>query len=275
MKEEEQKSPFEAFLTEEDPPIFTHYRALKNSPFFMVSDHAGRAIPKNLGDMGVSFLDWQRHIAYDIGIAGIGDYLHHALGASLIEQNYSRLVIDCNRAPGHPTSIPPLSDGTLIEANRGLSQKERRKREEAILRPYHDFIEEELEIFFHERGDEGGVFITLHSFTPEMNAQKRPWHIGILYEHDPESAQIMRRLLEKENLIIGDNEPYILTSQNEYTLPFHAASRGMAALEIEIRQDLITDEAGQKKWGDILGRLLPQFWAIKQEKRLKESEKRR
>lgn len=250
-------------LREGDPAIITYCKARAKTPFFMVSDHGGRFVPKKLGDMGVSKEDWERHIAYDIGISGVGRVLHERLRASFIEQNYSRLVIDCNRAPSHPTSIPYMSDGTKIDANKDLSVQERDLRQREIFSPYHEFIKKKLEDFLRERAGEGGCFISLHSFTPEMNGQKRPWDIGLLHDHDGESALIMRHLLEKEGgLIIGDNEPYRLNALNEYTVPYHAASRNIVALEIEIRQDLIMTQEGQEKWGNFLAKILPIYWSI-------------
>lgn len=226
----------------------------------LVSDHAGRHVPHKLGDMGVSQADWERHIACDIGIKQVGHLLHELLGATLIEQVYSRLVIDCNRSPGHPTSIPPVSDCTVIKGNQTLLEEERRKREDAILHPYHEAIEEEL-----QQKDSGRmVLVSLHSFTPVMNGVQRPWHVGLLYDHDPLSAEIMIKLMRKEGLCVGDNEPYILSNLNDYTVPYHAARRAMPALEIEIRQDLIADVLGQREWAERLARLLPVYWCERQ-----------
>lgn len=244
-------------LTPNDKPPFKFYPAEKESPFFLVSDHAGRMVPAALGNMGLSAAEWERHIAYDIGIREVGEQLREKLGCVLIEQVYSRLVIDCNRAAGHLTSIPSVSDEIIIPANADLSATAKQEREEGVLHPYHREIERHLEA----RDIDGTIFVSLHSFTPEMKGQKRPWDIGLLHDHDSVSAHILRRLLEQEGtLCIGDNEPYILNAQNEYTVPYHAAKRGLAALEIEIRQDLIQSEEGQREWAERLARLLPLMW---------------
>ncbi|UMM63334.1 N-formylglutamate amidohydrolase [Aristophania vespae] len=246
-----------AFLSDRDPLPYIKRDALKNSPFILVSDHAGRIVPEKLGDMGVSRDDWERHISHDIGIKGVGHYLHKLCGSVLIEQVYSRLVIDCNRSPGHPTSIASVSDNTNIPANQSVSEDERRARERTILHPYHDVIEREID----QRKGSDNILISLHSFTPEMNGFKRPWHIGLLHDHDPLTAQIMIDMLkEDKTLCVGDNEPYILNSVNDYTVPYHAARRQMPALEIEIRQDLIAHETGQKEWAERLANLLPRVW---------------
>ncbi|WP_408735426.1 N-formylglutamate amidohydrolase [Bombella intestini] len=241
----------------EAPPYHVHH-GKEDSPFVMISDHAGRMVPERLGDLGLPPDEWDRHIAYDIGIREVGRHLQQALGCLLVEQVYSRLVIDCNRAAGHPTSIPPVSDGAPVQGNQGLSAAERQQREDAILHVYHDEIERHLS----QRNLDETLFVSLHSFTPAMqDGLARPWHIGLLHDHDPHSARLMKELLEGEgNLCVGDNQPYVLNTQNEYSVPYHAGRRNLPALEIEIRQDLISDGAGQRLWAERLARLLPCFW---------------
>ena len=247
-----------SLLGEDEARPYHVHQATAESPFFLISDHAGRAVPARLGDLGLPRSEWDRHIAYDIGIREVGRHLQQALGCLLVEQVYSRLVIDCNRAAGHPTSIPPVSDGAPVPGNQGLSAVERMQREETILHAYHDEIERQLAL----RALDETLFVSLHSFTPAMqDGQKRPWDIGLLHDHDPHSARLMRGLLEDEgSLCVGDNQPYVLNVQNEYSVPYHAGRRNLPALEIEIRQDLISDEAGQRLWAERLARLLPLFW---------------
>lgn len=245
-----------SLLGPDDPAPFRVTRATAEGPFVLVSDHAGRAVPRTLARLGVGEGDWERHIAWDIGIHGVGIALSRLLGAELIEQVYSRLVIDCNRAPGHPTSIPALSDGTEIPGNAGLSEAGRAQREREILHPYHDRIAESL-----RQRTRPTALIALHSFTPEMKGVKRPWQVGILYHRDKRSAGIMLDLLRQEgDLCVGDNEPYVLTATSDYTIPHHAEGADLPYLEIEIRQDLIADEAGQTSWAQRLARLLPLYW---------------
>lgn len=254
-----------------DPPPFTVFGPEETdrpaSPFFLVSDHAGCAIPARLGDMGLSAEDRRRHIAWDIGIREVGRRLQAKFNAILIEQNYSRLVIDCNRAPSHPESIPPVSDLTRIPANQALDHMERADREAGIFHPYHNEVEKRLRRHCTEYGPV--AFISLHSFTPEMGGQKRPWHIGLLHDHDPNSAAVFRDVLLQSTygasygagLCIGDNEPYRLSPSSEYTVPHHAAPKNLPTLEIEIRQDLIASSEGQQHWAGLLAELLPLYWA--------------
>ncbi|GAJ28996.1 N-formylglutamate amidohydrolase [Acidomonas methanolica] len=248
-----------ALLSEDDPPPYIVHAAVRPSPFLLVADHAGRQSPKRLGDLGVSPEDWERHIAWDIGIQGVGRALHERLGATLIEQVYSRLVIDCNRSPGHPTSLTPVSDGTAVPANQTASVLCRASREMEILHPYHDRIAAELA----RRKTDGQptALIALHSFTPRMGGADRPWHVGVLHHRDTVSARIMLDLLRADgDLCVGDNEPYVLTTTSDYTVPRHAEAAGLPYLELEIRQDLIAGRGGQDAWAVRLARLLPLYW---------------
>lgn len=235
-----------------------------NSPFVLVSDHAGRAIPPDLGDLGLSAAERARHIGWDIGIDGVGRILCRTLRCILIEQVYSRLVIDSNRAPGHPTSIVTLSDGTEVPGNKGLTPAQRAQRENAILHPYHARITQELD--HRLQAGRTTVVVALHSFTPHMKGVARPWHVGLLHNHDDRLARILMALLQQEGLTVGDNEPYALTETSDYTIPKHAEQRGLPHVEIEIRQDLITEPEGQQEWANRLARLLPIAWAIFQER---------
>ncbi|WP_336760108.1 N-formylglutamate amidohydrolase [Asaia sp. VD9] len=249
-------SGFPSLLGPDDPAPFRITKATSDSPFLLVSDHAGRAVPQSLGRLGVAESDWGRHIAWDIGIHGVGVALQALLGADLVEQVYSRLVIDSNRAPGHPTSIPAISDHTPIGGNANLSAACRARRESEILHPYHDQIAALLAARTRPT-----ALIALHSFTPRMNGAERPWHVGILHHRDTRSAGVMLDLLRGEgDLCVGDNEPYVLTATSDYTVPYHAEQGGLPYLEIEIRQDLIENEAGQNSWAQRLARLLPLYW---------------
>lgn len=246
-----------SFLGPHDPaPVLVYGGRNPNSPLLLVSDHAGQAIPAAYDGLGVTPDERARHIGWDIGIDGVGRKLADLTGALLIEQVYSRLVIDCNRAPGHPTAIVTVSDGTMVPANANLSKEEAAARTRAIFEPYHRRIGEELD----RRGKAGQeiFLIALHSFTPEMEGFRRPWQCGVLHNQDPRFAHIVLELLRADGLTAGDNEPYELTDTSDYTIPVHGERRRIPHLEIEIRQDLIEHEAGQAEWAERLARILPQ-----------------
>ncbi len=260
--------PGSPLLGTADPPPVTVLREDSDSPFVLASDHAGRAIPGALGDLGVAAADLVRHIAWDIGIAGVGRLLGEALAAPLVAQAYSRLVIDCNRRPGHASSIPAESDATPVPGNHDLSSAQRAAREREIFGPYHARLGALLDRRRERRLPT--VLVALHSFTPQLGradrpapggAAPRPWHVGLLHNHDPRFAHILLALLEAEgDLVVGNNEPYFLSDLDDYTVPVHGEQRGLAQVEIEIRQDLIGDAAGEAAWAARLARLLPLAW---------------
>ncbi len=245
-----------SLLAADEPPpaeVRNHGGA---SPLLLVSDHAGRLVPRRLGDLGVAAAEMDRHIAYDIGIEPVGAMLGERLGATLIAQRYSRLVIDCNRTPGHPTSIPPVSDGTMIPGNVDLGADDAAARVREVFDPYQAAIAAELD----RRGAAPCVVIALHSFTPVFGGVTRPWEAGVLHDQDPAFSIAVGRLLREAGLVVGDNEPYRLEESWDYTVPVHAIRRGLPYLELEIRQDLIGDAAGQRRWADLLAEVLPRVW---------------
>jgi predicted N-formylglutamate amidohydrolase len=247
-------------LAADEPLPAAVYNAGGVSPLLLVADHAGNATPRALGRLGVAAPEWQRHIAFDIGIAGVGRILADTLDAMLIQQNYSRLVIDCNRPPGAPTSIPEISELTPIPGNVGLSEAEKEARADEIFRPYHARIEVELE---HRRlAGRATALIALHSFTPVFKGVSRGWHVALLYNRDPHFAHRLLALLREEpGLVVGDNQPYFVSDTTDYTIPVHGERRGLPHALIEIRQDLIAEASGQRKWADILARVLLQAYA--------------
>jgi len=252
------ETPKSLLAVDELAPV-TVYNASGTSPLLLVADHAGNTMPRALGRLGVPETECTRHIAWDIGIAGLGRLVADALGAVLIRQNYSRLVIDCNRPPRTPTSIPEMSELTPIPGNAGLSEADKAARAREIFWPYHERIETELE----RRRQTGRqtALIALHSFTPVFKGMARPWHASLLYNRDPRFArQLLTLLTKEEGLIIGDNEPYFVCDTADYTIPVHGERRGLPHALIEIRQDLIAEESGQRRWADLLARLLPRAY---------------
>jgi predicted N-formylglutamate amidohydrolase len=249
-----------ALLEPDEPDPVTLENETGDSAFFLTCEHAGRAFPRRLGRLGLPEAETLRHIAWDIGIGAVGRELSRLLNAAVILQTYSRLVIDCNRDPNVPSSIPEISEDTEIPGNRGLDEAERDARVNAIFRPYHDAIAAALD----RRAVAGraSVVVALHSFTPVFKGVARPWHVAVLFNRDPRLAHALAELLRAEdNLMVGENEPYRVSDLTDYTIPVHGERRGLPHIEIEIRQDLITDPAGQREWAERLGRLLPAAYA--------------
>ena len=247
-------------LSEDEPAPVVIDHPDGASDFFLVCDHAGRRMPRRLGQLGVPDAEMERHIAYDIGAASVAVQLADALDATLIRQIYSRLVIDCNRDPSVPSSIPEISESTPIPGNVGLTEAEREARRVELFLPYHTAITAALDARV-ERA-QPTAFVAVHSFTPVYKGEVRPWHVGVLYNRDARLSLLLKRLLLDEgDLVVGNNEPYFVNDLTDYSIPVHAERRGLPYLELEIRQDLIADPAGQSEWAARLIRLLPQVWA--------------
>ena len=243
-------------LASGDPEPVTVYNSGGASPLLLVADHAGNRLPRALGTLGLSDAELERHIAWDIGLAGVACLLADALDAVLIRQNYSRLVVDCNRPPGSPASMPELSELTAIPGNTGLSEAARAAREREIFWPYHRAIEQELDR--RKKAGRPAALIALHSFTPMFKGVARAMHAAVLYHRDPRLAhQLLSLLREVKDLTVGDNEPYFVSDATDFTIPVHGERRGLPHVLVEIRQDLIAGETGQQKWAALLARLLP------------------
>jgi predicted N-formylglutamate amidohydrolase len=241
-------------LGSEDVPPVREDNTKGRSPFLLTCDHYGRTIPRILGDLGLPESELTRHIAWDIGIAGLANALSKHLDSHLIAQRYSRLVIDCNRPPQAPSSIPRLSDATVIPGNEGLARDAAEARRKAVFEPYHRRIAEVIDRRLRENVPT--VLVSLHSFTPVYTGVARPWHIGTLYNRDTRLPPLLLKLLCAEpDLVVGDNEPYGVSDATDYTIPVHGEARGLMNTGIEIRQDLIADRAGQKHWADRLARV--------------------
>ena len=241
---------------EPDPVMIGHDDG--GGPFFLAADHAARTLPRRLGDLGISAAELARHIGWDIGIWGVSLHLAKALDAFLIGQAYSRLVIDCNRPPDNPTSIPQVSESTPIPGNAALTDAEREARRAAIFKPYHDRIVRELD----RRAAVPTLYVAMHSMTNIYTGISRPWHAAVLYNNDLGFGRVMLELLRAEgDIVVGENEPYTVSAFSDYSAPVHAERRGLPYLELEIRQDLIAGEDGQRAWAARLARLLPAAWA--------------
>jgi predicted N-formylglutamate amidohydrolase len=241
-------------LGAEDVAPVHEVNAAGTSPFLLTCDHYGRIIPRRLGDLGLPESELARHIAWDIGIAGVAEALSNHLGAHLVAQRYSRLVIDCNRPPDAPSAIPRISEVTVIPGNDGISDEASAARRREVFDPYHRRIGEVIDRRLHDGVPT--VLVALHSFTPVYKGDARPWHIGTLYHRDVRLPPLLLQGLRAEpDLVVGDNEPYAVSDDTDYTIPVHGERRGLMNTGIEIRQDQIAEPAGQRAWADRLARI--------------------
>lgn len=221
-----------------------------SAPVLLVCDHASNFIPPALANLGLDETHLWRHIAFDIGVAEVTRQLGRRLGAAAVLCGYSRLVIDPNRDPGAPSSIPESVDGVAIPGNRNLSAAERRDRIESYFEPYHRAIADRLELM-SARGPAPAV-VSVHSFTPVMDGFERPWQVAALWDRDPRLPLPFMATLRSLGFTVGDNEPYSGRDFHGYTMQRHADAQGLANLLIEIRQDLIDTPDGAAEWSEIL-----------------------
>jgi predicted N-formylglutamate amidohydrolase len=239
-------------LAADEPAPAEVLRGDAAAQFLLTADHAGRAIPRGLADLGVSAAELTRHIAWDIGIAAVTRRLCALLEAPAVLQHYSRLVIDCNRPAHAASAFPELSEETVIPGNLALDEAAKAARRAAIFDPYHAAIARAID------GLGRVIYVAMHSFTPVYRGEVRPMHAAVLYNRNPRFSQALAGLLRTEpGLVVAENEPYRVSDETDYGVPVHAERRGLDYVEIEIRQDLIQDEAGQAEWAARLARLLP------------------
>lgn len=222
-----------------------------SSPFVFTCDHASNFLPAEFGTLGLPAPDLTRHIAWDPGALPVASRMSEALDATLVETRVSRLVIDCNRPLDAPDLVPPVSETTAIPGNTGLSDKQRAARVDLAWRPFHGSIAGLIEKRL-ARGQETRL-VSVHSFTPVYKGKNRPWHIGIIHDEDGRlAAPLIGALQRLSGVTVGVNEPYSPADRVYFTLERHARSRGLACAMIEIRNDEIAGEAGQRKWADLL-----------------------
>jgi predicted N-formylglutamate amidohydrolase len=230
-----------------DPPPFSVHNEQGKAPLLLLCDHASKAVPRALGDLGISEVELSRHIGWDIGGLDAAIALAEALDAPLVASGYSRLVIDCNRWPGGEGSMPEISDGTSVPANHGLTKEQIDARAEACFWPYHREVDRHL-----DRMTADGrriALLVMHSFTPEMAGFKRPWHVGVLWNDDARLPEpLLTELRRDPSLIVGDNEPYSARASYEYTLNAHAGPRNLPHCSLEVRQDLIDTPDEARAW---------------------------
>jgi len=222
------------------------------TPLLLLCEHAGRAIPETLGDMGLPADVIDSHIGWDIGAAHLTRTLAERLGAPAILQRYSRLTIDCNRPPGTPASIPEASGGIPIPANRSLPPEAADARRRAIFDP----LDEAIGKAFGTRHLRAAF--SIHSFTPTMNGRPRPWHAGFLTRRDPATARTLMRALRTDapELRLAINEPYRIRDDTDWFIPTHAEPRGIAHALIEIRNDRLSRPDDIDRWGSLLARAM-------------------
>jgi len=237
-------------MTDEPFHIFGADRPAR---WVVTCDHATNRVPEEIcgGSLGIDAADMARHIAYDVGAAGVALGLAERLGAPAVLSNFSRLVIDPNRGEDDPTLVMKLYDGTIIPANRAVDAAETLRRLDAYHRPYHRAVAGLLA----ERP--GPLLVALHSFTPQFRGRPpRPWHVSVLHTADRRLADpLLARLRREHGLVVGANEPYTGALAGD-SIDRHATAHGRPNALVEVRNDLISDDTGQDEWAERLARCL-------------------
>lgn len=242
-------------LAPDEPPAVHEFQKDARSDFLIVADHAGARIPRRLGNLGLPDSELERHIAWDIGALSVARGVAQALDATLLAQNYSRLVIDCNRDPKVASSIPRISELREIPGNMDLGAAAIAVRRAEIFEPYHRRIRELIDARL--AAGRRVILVAQHTMTDVYKAVRREMHAAVLYNRDRCFAGYVLDMLRRErHLIVADNEPYFVSDATDYTIPYHAEARSLPHVEIEIRQDLVIDQAGQADWAARIARAL-------------------
>jgi predicted N-formylglutamate amidohydrolase len=220
------------------------------SPLLFLCDHASAALPEQFGRLGLDPGLFQTHIAYDIGAAAVTRALADRFGAAALLGRWSRLLIDLNRGADDPTLVMKLSDGSVIPGNRDAGPAAVAGRIRDFHEPYHQAIAKEL-----DRIGPRASIVSIHSFTPSWKGVPRPWEVGVLWDTDRRLAGPLMARLSQHAFLWGDNEPYSGALEND-CLNRHGTKRGLPHVLIEIRQDLIADEAAANGFAERLSAVL-------------------
>lgn len=235
-------------------PVFAPFEIVEGDRgrgLLIVADHAKRELPEEYGDLGLPAAEFKRHIAYDIGVERVTRALAQKLGVPAVMANFSRLLVDPNRGEDDPTLIRQLYDGTIVPGNYPMAPEERERRLDQFYRPYHDAVAA-LSASIHAASGKAPFIFSVHSFTPVMQGFVRPWQVGVLWDLDDRAPKPLIDMLAQDPLLtVGDNEPYDGALRGD-TMFKHAIVNGFAHALIEIRQDLIADDAGADAWAERL-----------------------
>ena len=232
----------ENLLQPDEPLPFKVLNPDSTRPILLLCDHASRRFPKVVGDLGLDPVAQRCHLAWDIGAGALTERLASELGATAVMAEYSRLVVDCNRHLMDPSAFLEFGDGVVVHGNRGLPQSQKDLRAKEIYWPYHYAIDIELRRL--SSVDFPPAVFAIHSFTPVLDGISRECQIGVLWDADRPTAEIVIDGFRAAGYLVGDNEPYSGKAPMDFTIDQHAESAGGPHVGIEIRQDLIDGDEG-------------------------------
>jgi predicted N-formylglutamate amidohydrolase len=244
----------ERLLSADEPGPFQVLNPLAEDPILLGCDHASCRFPKSLGDMGLDPFARRCHLAVDIGAGPLTEKLADSLGVTAVLAQYSRLVMDCNRQLMDPSAFLQFGDGILVPGNRNLHQSDKDLRAETLYWPYHEAVDNQVQRL-RDRGP-APAFIAIHSFTPVMNGEARPWEMGVLWDTDTRLRDIFLEDFSAAGYFVGDNQPYSGKAPQDFTIDHHAEEVGLPHIGIEIRQDLIDDNAGVEIIANVMHKIV-------------------
>ncbi|WP_296808945.1 N-formylglutamate amidohydrolase [Thiocapsa sp.] len=237
------------FLDPDEPAAYELLNTTGAGSAVLVCDHASNRIPRRLGTLGLAPEQLADHIGWDPGAAEVAHRLSAHLDAPLVLSGYSRLVIDCNRPLANAASIAEQSAGVPVPGNLGLTAQARAVRVETLFRPYHEAIDRLLDA----RANRPSLLLSIHSFTPVLDGDKRPWPVGVSHWRDRRFAALMLKALARRvDGVVGDNQPYPIEEAIDHTVPVHGERRGLHAVMIEIRNDGLRTTAQFDAWAERL-----------------------
>lgn len=244
-------------LAPHEPPPFRVLNADAVKPLILLCDHASRRIPASLGDLGLDPAALRCHLAWDIGAAELTENIAAALEVTAVLAGYSRLVVDCNRQLLDRQAFLEYGDGQVVPGNRCLTNADRDARAAAVYWPYHDAVAGQIERL--RSAALSPIVLAIHSFTPVLNGVSRPWEIGILWDKDSRVPDVLIPELRRAGFNVGDNEPYSGRAPQDFTIDHHAEGADLPHAGIEVRQDLVGDDAGIGKVASVFTRLFAEL----------------
>jgi predicted N-formylglutamate amidohydrolase len=248
-------------LTAAEGVVVTAENAGGRSPVLLVCEHASSTLPVSLGSLGLPVETLTAHIAWDPGALAVARKLSTRFDATLVFQNFSRLAYDCNRPPESPDAMPAVSEVFEIPGNRNIEPAERQARIDEIYRPWQRQLRETIAA--RKAAGRETVIVTIHTFTPVYKGVPRSVEIGILHDRDTRLAdEMLARSSRESRFVVGRNEPYGPKDGVTHTLIEHGLANGLLNVMIEIRNDLVKDEAGQEVVAGFLAELIGESLAV-------------
>lgn len=243
-----------SLLKADEPLPFSILNPDSSRPILLVCDHASRRFPAAVAGLGLDAAARESHLAWDIGAAAVTEWVAAKLGVCAVLAGYSRLVVDCNRNLMDPSAFLEYGDGVVVPGNRALAQVDKDQRAQEMYWPYHYAID--IEVRRLSGIEYPPAFIAIHSFSPVLDGIQRDCEIGVLWDADRPTAEVFLDGFRSAGFVVGDNEPYSGKAPMDFTIDHHAEAANLPHVGLEIRNDLIRDEAGVARISAILAEII-------------------